>query len=135
MQAIGMSATDALDPRAHRLDDVVGWLDARVRDASGRRLGRVRAVVADRDGTPWWIVVGHHGREVVAPVSAVQDARQRVLRLDRAAEALAPSPGEIDDAAHRTLLARYGVAANPAYACAGRARLPERGRPRRRPAA
>ncbi len=109
MQAIGMSATETVPLRAHDLHDVVGWIDARVRDATGRHLGRVRAVFSDASGTPWWILVRHRGRDLVAPVGAVYDTRHRQLLLDRAAETLAAGPREIGEREHRALLDRFGI--------------------------
>jgi hypothetical protein len=107
---IGMPATGSTNLPAPALHDVMGWLDARVRDVTGRRLGRVSAVVADADGTPWWIVIRHRGREVVAPVAAVLDTRHNEVLLDRDAESLPPCPDEIDESAHEALLDRFGLA-------------------------
>lgn len=104
-----MSAADPITLRAHELHEVVGWIDARVRDAGGRRLGRVSAVFADAQGTPWWIVVRHRGRDVVAPVDSVYGTRHHELLLDRPVEDLATSAGDIDERTHRALLARYGL--------------------------
>ena len=104
-----MSATGATALRSAALHDVMGWLDARVRDVTGRRLGRVSAVVADADGTPWWIVVRHRGQNVVAPVAAVHATRHRELLLDRAAESLAPCPEEIGAREHDVLVDRFGL--------------------------
>ena len=109
MRRIGMSATGSTSLPAPALIDAMGWLDARVRDVTGRRLGRVRAVVADAEGTPWWIVVRHRGGEVVAPVAAVLDTRHHEVLLDRGADALAPCPEEIDQRAHEALVDRYGL--------------------------
>ena len=114
MPGIGMSATGSTTLPAPALHDVMGWLDARVRDVTGRRLGRVSAVVADADGTPWWIVVRHRGGDMVAPVAAVLDTRHREVLLDRSAEALAPCPDEIDESAHEALVDRFGLTAAPA---------------------
>ena len=104
-----MSATGSVTLPAPALHDVMGWLDARVRDVTGRRLGRVNAVVADADGTPWWIVVRHRGSDVVAPVAAVQGTRHHEVLLDRTAESLAPCPDELDELAHEALVDRFGL--------------------------
>ena len=107
---IGMSAgSTSLQSPAPALPDVMAWLDSRVRDAAGRRLGRVNAVVADAQGTPWWIILRHRGRDVVAPVAAVQATRHHEVLLDRAAETLAPCPAEIDEQAHEALVDRFGL--------------------------
>ncbi len=125
-----MSATGSTTLPAPALHDVVAWLDARVRDATGRRLGRINAIVADASGTPWWIVVRHRGRDVVAPVAAVQGLRHQEVLLDRAAETLPACPAELDERAHEALVDRFGLAPakRPAPpraardACAGRFR-------------
>ena len=133
MARVGMSSAEATTLQAPELLDVVSWIDARARDATGRRLGRVKAVVADAQGTPWWIVLRHRGRDVVAPVSAVCDARHREIRLDRPVEALAACPAEIDQGAHDALVDRFGLASpdsvaepraprGPRDACTPRAR-------------
>ncbi len=106
-----MSATGSTTLPAPALHDVVAWLDARVRDATGRRLGRINAIVADASGTPWWIVVRHRGRDVVAPVAAVHETRHHEVLLDRTAETLAPCPAEIDERAHEALVDRFGLRA------------------------
>jgi hypothetical protein len=93
---------------------VVSWLDARVRDATGRRLGRVKAIVADEQGTPWWIVLRHRGQDVVAPVASVVAGRHHEIHLDRAVESLAPCPTDIDERAHDALVARFGLSPQPA---------------------
>ena len=117
MPRIGMSAAVATPVvRPRDLHDVVAWLDARARDITGRRLGRVRAIVCDAEGTPWWLVVRHRGHDVVAPVAAVHSRRHHEVLLDCAAEALPPCPGEIDERAHATLLERFGLASSPAPA-------------------
>ena len=104
-----MSATEATTLRAPALHDVMGWLDSRVRDVSGRRLGRVSAVVADAEGTPWWIVFRHRGQDMVAPVASVHDTRHHEVLLDRAAETLAFCPQELDESAHEALVDRFGL--------------------------
>ena len=105
-----MSAgSSSLHSPAHALPDVMAWIDSRVRDAAGRRLGRVNAVVADAQGTPWWLILRHRGRDVVAPVASVQATRHHEVLLDRAAETLAPCPAEIDEQAHEALVDRFGL--------------------------
>ena len=131
MPLIGMSATGFAILPAPPLHVVMGWLDARVRDVSGRRLGRVSAVVADADGTPWWIVLRHRGHDVVAPVAAVHGTRHHEVLLDRTAETLAPCPAELDERAHEALVARFGLRA-PEPAPAPRAPRDECGVRRRR---
>ena len=130
-----MPATEATPARAIDLDEAVAWIDTRVLDASGRRLGRVRAVVADAAGTPWWIVAGRRGRDVIAPVASVQDAFNGGIVLGHAAEALPPAEGEIDAPAHEALIARFGLAGEvpvttpprgPRDACSPRLRRPRR---------
>ena len=113
MGPIGMSATGSTTLPAYALHDAVSWIDTRVRDATGRRLGRVKAVVADEHGTPWWLVLRHRGEDVVAPVASVRPTRHRELTLDHAAEALAPCPDDLDEAAHRALVDRFGLAPEP----------------------
>lgn len=139
MRQIGMSAAVVPSVPAPPLHDVLSWIDTRVRDVTGRRLGRVSAIVCDAQGTPWWIVFRHRGRDTVAPVAAVHARRHHEILLDRAAETLAPSPGEIDARAHAELVARFGLAGDaPAPAaprrdgCTGR-RFARLRRPRRRP--
>ena len=109
MPRIGMSATEATALPSPALHDVMGWLDARVRDVTGRRLGRVSAVVADADGTPWWIVFRHRGQDMVAPVASVHDSRHQEILLDRAAETLAVCPQDLDASAHEALVDRFGL--------------------------
>jgi hypothetical protein len=104
-----MSTTETTHARPD-LPAAVGWIDANVRDAAGRRLGRVKAVFADRDGRPWWLVVQRRGRTLVAPVTSVADASGRRLLLDRPADELAPAESEnLTAAAHEALLRRFGL--------------------------
>jgi hypothetical protein len=116
MPKIGMSATGFVTLPAQDLHDVMSWLDARVRDVTGRRLGRVKAIVADEHGTPWWIVVRHRGQDVVAPVASVHATRHHEVLLDRPVESLAPCPDEIDGSAHDTLVRRFGMGTETAPA-------------------
>ena len=104
-----MPVAEATHLPARDLLEVVGWIDARVRDAAGRRMGRIRAVVADAEGRPWWVVLRHRGRDVVAPIGAVHGDHDRALVLDRAAESLATCPEPFDAAAHDALLARFAL--------------------------
>jgi hypothetical protein len=92
------------------LHDAVGWIDARVRDALGKRLGRVSAVFADREGQPWWIVVRRRGRTLVAPVAAVQSAGHSEVLLTCTQDVLVPAEEvQMSDAFHESLITRFGL--------------------------
>lgn len=113
LAATGMSAATATctlrDPHPD-LVDTVGWLDSRVCDALGRRVGRVTAVYVDRQGRPWWIAVGRRGRTYLAPVGAVRPGGHGLLWLACTREQLAAAgPAEMSPALHEALVTRYGL--------------------------
>lgn len=93
----------------------VGWIDARARDARGRRLGRVSGVLADREGRPWWLIVRRRGRAMLAPVASVAEEAHGGLLLDCTREELESSPGcgcdELTPSLHEALLRHFGLTA------------------------
>ena len=97
------------------LDRAVGWIDAPVLDVLGRNVGRVRAVLCDAEGRPWWLVLrrrGLRGRTVLAPFDATQPTEDGP-QLACSAESLdaAPDPGGDDPTAEglRQLARYWGV--------------------------
>lgn len=90
--------------------EAVGWIDARVRDAFGQRVGRVSAVFADRNGHPWWVVVSRRGHMYLAPVTAIDSAPHHELRLTCPKDDLWATDGsEISAALHEALIRRFGL--------------------------
>lgn len=100
------------------LPRAVELIDARVIDAGGHRLGRVAAVLADRDGTPWWFVLRRRRHEVLAPVAAAFPTHhgELILEYSRADLENAPQPEDSDHLTaerHDAMVAHFGLPRTP----------------------
>jgi hypothetical protein len=110
-----MSASTARPlPASLDLRHAVELIDARVIDATGHRCGRVAAVLADRDGRPWWFVLRRRRHDMLAPVAAAMAGQHRevVLGCTREQMERAPQPpdtAELTSEGHDALIEHFGL--------------------------
>jgi hypothetical protein len=95
------------------LTRAVQLIGSRALDSAGRRLGRITAVLTDGEGHPWWLVLRHWRRVLIAPVAVVGPSRHRLVFLacTRADLERAPQPGsdELTVQTHTALANHFGL--------------------------
>jgi hypothetical protein len=122
-------------PRPDDLPGVVSWIDAQARDRLGRRIGRVKAILADRDGRPWWLVLRRHGRTLLAPVARAEGGHGSVLLACTRAEleAAPDASGRMTPELQAALARHFGLPTMPSSIARVRGACPAlRRRPRDR---